>query len=149
MYDTPRSTCADCGARVLELLYCFECGDVSLGGYVVDRPDRGAVVLSTTPVTPGENSGDFVYRRNDDEYRWLWLGSPVPDAPSRHKLPADMDENRATIETNFGAATWNPKLGSLILGNSPDGIPAVVLSHNAGGDSGLTLPALPEPCASG
>jgi DEAD/DEAH box helicase domain-containing protein len=146
MYDTPRSTCADCGARVLELLYCFECGDVSLGGYVVDRPDRGAVVLSTTPVTPGENSGDFVYRRNDDEYRWLWLGSPVPDAPSRHKLPADMDENQATIETNFGAATWNPKLGSLILGSSPDGIPAVVLSHNAGDDSGLALPALPEAC---
>ncbi|WP_270259730.1 DEAD/DEAH box helicase [Kocuria marina] len=146
MYDTPRSTCADCGARVLELLYCFECGDVSLGGYIVDQPDRGAVVLSTTPVTPGENSGDFVYRRNDDEYRWLWLGSPVPDAPSRHKLPAHMDENQATIETNFGAATWNPKLGSLILGNSPDGIPAVVLSHNAGADSGLTLPALPEAC---
>lgn len=146
MYDTPRSTCADCGARVLELLYCFECGDVSLGGYVVDRPERGAAILSTTPVTPGENSGDFVYRRTDNEYRWLWLGSPVPDAPSRHKLPAHMDENQATIETNFGAATWNPKLGSLILGNSPDGIPAVILSHNAGDDSGLTLPALPEAC---
>lgn len=147
MYDTPRSTCADCGARVLELLYCFECGDVSLGGYVVDRPDRTAVVLSTTPVTPGENSGDFVYRRNDDEYRWLWLGSPVPDAPTRHKLPADMDENQATIETNFGAATWNPKLGSLVLGNSSEGIPAVVLSHNAASvDGGWALPALPEAC---
>lgn len=146
MYDTPRSTCADCGARVLELLYCFECGDVSLGGYVVDRPDRGAVMLSTTPVTPGENSGDFVYRRNDDEYRWLWLGSPVPDSPNRHKLPADIDENQATIVTNFGSATWNPKLGSLTLGNSSDGVPAVVLSHNAGEDSGLALPALPEAC---
>jgi DEAD/DEAH box helicase domain-containing protein len=146
MYDTPRSTCSDCGARVLELLYCFECGDVSLGGYIVDRPDRGAVVLSTTPVAPGENSGDFVYRRNDHEYRWLWLGSPVPDAPSRHKLPAHMDESRATIETNFGAASWNPKLGSLTLGNSDDGIPAVVLCHNAREDSAITLPALPETC---
>lgn len=146
MYDTPRSTCADCGGRVLELLYCFECGDVSLGGYVVDQPDRGAVVLSTTPVVPGENSGDFVYRRNDDEYRWLWLGSPVPDAPSRHKLPADLDEGQATIVTNFGAATWDPKLGSLIIGGSSDGIPAVVLSHNAGDDIGLALPALPEAC---
>ncbi|TDX74852.1 DEAD/DEAH box helicase domain-containing protein [Rathayibacter sp. PhB151] len=146
MYDTPRSTCSECGARVLELLYCFDCGDVSLGGYVVDRPDRGAVVLSTTPVAPGENSGDFVYRRNDNEYRWLWLGSPVPDAPSRHRLPADMDENQATIESNFGAATWNPKIGSLVLGSASDGIPAVVLSHNAGEDSGLALPALPEAC---
>jgi DEAD/DEAH box helicase domain-containing protein len=146
MYDTPRSTCVDCGARVLELLYCFECGDVSLGGYVVDRPDRGAVVLSTNPVAPGENSGDFVFRRNDDEYRWLWLGSPVPDAPSRHKIPADLNEDQPTIETNFGPATWDPKLGSLILGPATDGIPAVVLSHNAGEDSGLALPALPEAC---
>src|SRR5699024_4797164 len=53
---------------------------------------------------------------------------------------------QATIVTNFGSATWDPKLGSLTLGNSPDGIPAVVLSHNAGDDSGLALPALPEAC---
>lgn len=146
MYDTPRSTCADCGARVLELLYCFECGDVSLGGYVVDSPSRGTVVLSTTPVKEGENSGDFVFRRNDDEYRWLWLGSPVPDSPSRHKLPADIDEDQATIETNFGAATWDPKLGALVPGHLEGGVPAVVLSHNAGEDRGLALPALPEAC---
>lgn len=146
MYDTPRSTCSDCGARVLELLYCFECGDVSLGGYIVDRPDRGAAVLSTTPVMPGDNSGDFVFRRNDREYRWLWLGSPVPDAPNRHKLPADVDEDQPIIETNFGAATWDPKLGSLTLGPTTDGISAVVLSHNAGEDNSLALPALPEVC---
>lgn len=146
MYDTPRSTCATCGARVLELLYCFECGDVSLGGYIVDRPDRAAVVLSTTPVTPGENSGDFVYRRSDDEYRWLWLGSPVPNAPSRHKLPADLDEEQTTVEVNFGAATWDPKLGALELGHQNGAIPAVVLNHNAGEERGLSLPALPEAC---
>lgn len=144
MYDTPRSTCLDCSARVLELLYCFECGDVSLGGYVVDRPDRGTVVLSTTPVAPGDNSGDFVYRRNDDEYRWLWLGSPVPDAPTRHRVPADIDESQSTVELNFGAAVWDPKLGALMP--SGDGIHAVVLRHNAGDDTQLSLPALPEAC---
>lgn len=144
MYDTPRSTCLDCSARVLELLYCFECGDVSLGGYVVDRPDRGTVVLSTTPVAPGDNSGDFVYRRNDDEYRWLWLGSPVPDAPTRHRVPADIDESQSTVELNFGAAVWDPKLGALMPNG--DGIHAVVLRHNAGDDTQLSLPALPEAC---
>lgn len=144
MYDTPRSTCLDCGSRVLEMLYCFECGDVSLGGYVVDRPDRGTVILSTTPVAPGDNSGDFVYRRNEEEYRWLWLGSPAPDAPARHRLPADIDADRRTVELNFGAAVWDPKLGALMP--SGDGIQAVVLRHDAGVDSGLSLPALPEAC---
>ncbi|NJE66887.1 DEAD/DEAH box helicase [Brevibacterium sp. LS14] len=146
MYDTPRSTCMDCGSRVLELLYCFECGDVSLGGYIVSRPDPGAALLSTTPVGPGENSGDFVFRRSDNEYRWLWLGSPVPDAPSQHKVPVDMDENQPTVVTNFTAATWDPKLGALTLGNTPDGVPAVVFCHNAGDESGLSMPALPETC---
>ena len=39
LYDIPASVCEDCGSRVLELLYCFECGDASLGGFVVDRLD--------------------------------------------------------------------------------------------------------------
>ena len=144
MYDTPRSTCLDCGARVLELLYCFECGDVSLGGYIVDKPDRGTVILSTTPVAPGENSGDFVYRRGDDEYRWLWLGSPVPDSPTHHKTPADESGDRRTIDFNFGSAVYDPKLGALMPSGS--GVPAVVLRHSAGDDADLSIPALPESC---
>ncbi len=41
LHEAPRSTCG-CGARVLELLYCFECGDVSLGGYVAGTADDGS-----------------------------------------------------------------------------------------------------------
>ena len=39
----PHLACDACGSRVLELLYCYSCGDVSLGGFVVDRanPDAG------------------------------------------------------------------------------------------------------------
>lgn len=146
LYDTPRSTCGDCGARVLELLYCFECGDVSLGGYVVDSPDAGTVILATTPTRSGSNSSDQVFRRNHTEYRWLWLGAPVPDAPRSHRLPESIDESRRKVTLNFGAASWNPKLGSLAPGNDPDGLPAVVLSHNAGDDDQVVVPALPESC---
>ncbi len=38
LFPIPASTCA-CGGRVLELLYCFECGDISLGGFVADKHD--------------------------------------------------------------------------------------------------------------
>jgi DEAD/DEAH box helicase domain-containing protein len=146
LYDTPRSTCSisQCGARVLELLYCYECGDVSLGGYIVDRHDDGTVVLSTTPVTPGENSGDFVFRRGDDEYRWLWLGSPAPDEPVSRRLPPALDEDRAAVEFNFGSATYDPKLGA-IMPTAGQGN-AVVLRHTGAGLDGLSFPALPEIC---
>lgn len=144
LYDTPRSSCVDCGGRVLELLYCFECGDVSLGGYVVDSPDRGTVVLSTTPVRQGDTSGDFVFRRSDREYRWLWLGSPVPDAPVKHKAPVELDEPQSTVELNFGSAVWDPKLGTLSA--SGNGVSAVVLAHTASGDESYSIPALPEIC---
>src|SRR5690606_8426293 len=35
LFSRPASTCP-CGGRVLEVLYCFDCGDVSLGGYIVE-----------------------------------------------------------------------------------------------------------------
>lgn len=144
LYDTPRSTCVDCGARVLELLYCYECGDVSLGGYIVDPQEDGTVILSTTPVGPGDNSGDYVYRRGEHEYRWLWLGSPTPDAAVKHKLPEGVDHERSTVEFNFGSAKYDPQLGALM--HSGDGLDAVVLNHTAVAHEGVTLPALPEIC---
>jgi hypothetical protein len=37
LYPEPRTRC-DCGARVLELYYCQDCGDVYLGGFTTDDP---------------------------------------------------------------------------------------------------------------
>ena len=42
MFDIPVVSCDSCFSRVLELLYCFDCGDVSLGGFIVE--DRKSVV---------------------------------------------------------------------------------------------------------
>ncbi len=39
LYVEPRPRCDDCGARVLELLYCQPCGEVFLGGYHDDDPN--------------------------------------------------------------------------------------------------------------
>ena len=93
LWETPRSTCR-CGGRVLELLYCFECGDVSLGGYIAHR-DGEAVLLSTTPVSAGDRSGDLVFRRTHDQFRWILAGqrsagprdlSPAASRPRRRAL---------------------------------------------------------------
>ncbi|ACV78352.1 DEAD/DEAH box helicase [Nakamurella multipartita] len=146
LYDTPRSSCLvpKCGARVLELLYCYECGDVSLGGYIVDKMGDGTVVLSTTPVKAGDNTGDLVYRRTDDEYRWLWIGSPAPDEPIRHQLPASVSEDRATIEFNFVEAIYDPGLGSLTPASGPGN--CVTIRHSGSDLDGVAIPALPEVC---
>lgn len=145
LYDTPRSTCT-CGARVLELLYCYECGDVSLGGYVVSREEDGTVILSTTPVKSGDTTGDLVFRRLHSEYRWLWLGSQVPTETTKHRLPAEDEDvpKGRSVEFGFVGATFDPFMGAVTPTlSSPN---AVVLRHSDTGDAKVSVPALPEIC---
>jgi DEAD/DEAH box helicase domain-containing protein len=145
LYDTPKSTCG-CGARVLELLYCFECGDVSLGGYIVEHGD-GTELLSTTPVVPGNSTGDFVFRRTFTEYRWLWLGSEVPiDSSVTHAIPTSDGEDgpRGRLQISFVGATFDPFMGRI---EPAHGRPnAVMLRHSDPGSASVSIPALPESC---
>ena len=41
LYATPRVQCA-CGSRVLELLYCYECGEPFLGGFAEEVEEEDA-----------------------------------------------------------------------------------------------------------
>lgn len=144
LFDAPRSTCS-CGARVLELLYCYECGDVSLGGHVVARDDGGAVILSTTPVRAGDTSGDFVFRRTHSEYRWLWLGQEVPAAGTSHRLPGEDGVGKGkSVEFGFAGAHFDPFMGSLMPASGEPS--AVVLRHGDLGGAQVSVPALPEIC---
>ena len=85
----PASTCPDCGSRVLELLYCYECGDVSLGGYVVQRPEDGGFVLGPTAPDIPALEAQPISRRRHGQYMWYWPGKqPHPADPSWTKTPA-------------------------------------------------------------
>jgi DEAD/DEAH box helicase domain-containing protein len=48
LFGIPVSSC-DCGGRVLELLYCFECGDVSFGGFI-SSDEEGTHLLTSSPI---------------------------------------------------------------------------------------------------
>ena len=78
IYERPRTTCRDCGSRVLELLYCYECGDVSLGGFV-DWVSDGTVdeefLSSSSPSARSEPPAGLQARSNG-----------VPLVPARHHL---------------------------------------------------------------
>jgi DEAD/DEAH box helicase domain-containing protein len=144
LFDTPLTTCK-CGARVLELLYCFECGDVSLGGYVAHEQD-GAAVLSPTPVEEGDRAGELVFRRTHHEYRWFWPGRSLPDEAFSHPIPAgdSNDKKRGRVELRFASMEYDARTGVLMPAAGEGN--AVALAHGPLPDAHLKVPALPEGC---
>jgi DEAD/DEAH box helicase domain-containing protein len=138
LFSIPASTCP-CGGRVLELLYCFECGDVSLGGFVAREID-GTLLLSTSPVEVPAAAGDLVFRRPHTRYRWYRPGLVPLRDPWSHRLPA-----AGSIRVAFAHASWDPLLGALTPGaNGSTGIVLAVTGLAPDGD--LVAPALPERC---
>lgn len=81
LLSIPASTCPDCGSRVLELLYCYECGDVSLGGYVVERSEDGGYVLGPTAPDIPALEVQPISRRRHGQYMWYWPGKRPPIQP--------------------------------------------------------------------
>lgn len=74
LYPEPRYFCP-CGGRVLQLLVCEVCGDVSLGGYIVKDADGAGWLLSSTP--PEETrEGGFIRAEKASDYRWFRPGDP-------------------------------------------------------------------------
>ena len=138
MYAIPTSTCG-CGARVLELLYCFECGDISFGGFVASNLD-GTLLLSASPVEVPSSAADFVFRRPHGTYIWYRPGV----LPLRDKW-SHTAKDGTKIELAFSRASWHPFLGALMPGASP----ATGMMLTVGGlapDTDLRVPSLPELC---
>jgi len=147
LLDIPASTCPECGSRVLDLLYCFECGDVSLGGFVVDRfEDEGqGWVLGPSTVEIPALDQQPVFRRKYGEYMWYWPGDkPLQPAPEwSHQLLSRKNTARFT----FSPANFDKSTGLLRL----DSFDATGWMMTVRGipDKSLTIPpALPEVCPS-
>ena len=145
LLDVPASTCPHCGSRVLELLYCFECGDVSLGGFVVDRlqehEGRGWVLGPTTMAVPALDQQP-VFSRRYGEYMWYWPGEKLldPNLRWRHRHPSGK-----TAEFTFTPASFDPSTGLLDFFGSTGWVMTV---SGAPLDEHTNPPALPEYCPS-
>lgn len=142
----PSSICPDCGARVLELLYCFECGDVSLGGFVIGRiPDDegGGVVLGPNAVDVPALESQPVFRRRHGQYVWYWPGErPIEDDPTWQKGRPDGSKARF----GFARAELDPTLGLLksALGSATGWWLSVTSVQKD--DDEWVAPALPDRC---
>lgn len=132
LYNTPLSTCTSCGSRVLEVLYCYECGDISLGGFVVDR-NNNEVLLAPAPVTE-DQSGRLVFLRPACDFVWYRPGV----------LPSALGAwTKAGLQLAFAPTSWNPNLGlAEVNSQQPTGLSLVI----GGAAPEDRIPALPDRC---
>lgn len=96
LYKNPAIKC-DCGGQVLELLYCYDCGEAFLGGYVVPPHDDDGLTLDPSDAflasvtsTASAHRQSLVFQRSYGEYRWYWPGGTLTSANNRpwtHKDP--------------------------------------------------------------
>lgn len=136
LFSIPASTCR-CGGRVLELLYCFECGDVSLGGFT-SGDEQGPTFLTSTPVKVPMERAAPVFKRAHRDYRWYRPGT----LRTQRKWSAS-DGQGNLLEFGFVAVQFDPLLGALIPGSSDTTGMAVSV---APADTELRPAALPLYC---
>lgn len=148
LFSIPTISCDACGARVLELLYCFSCGDVSLGGFLVDvtDPSKGepeGFVLGSANVGAVAVELPPVFRRDSSQYRWFWPGekpiqpelSWTKTSPVKGKevtfafVPAELDAMTGLIQPGVHELS-----GWTLQHSTPDGL------------DGVRIPALPDRC---
>ena len=144
LYTIPAITCG-CGGRILELIYCYQCGDASLGGFVSRTPDGNSSsqywYLSPSPDLLAVEQ-DKITHRIYGEYMWYWPGQSNRLREWKHKPSG----NDPPVRFNFIGAIYNPKLGLLEPAGiePPDGTIMNVVGHPT--NARYRIPALPECC---
>lgn len=144
LHTSPKHTC-ECGGRVLDLLYCFECGDTSLGGFIL--PDGGDnIYLSATPPNGRAANGKKIFERDQTVYRWFRPGvyTELPSTWNRTEKTKD----GSNYKFGFQGVGWNPLMGCLMRNLKPKDNDGIEFTSNPipEDDSGILIPALPEKC---
>lgn len=141
LFRTPAMKCG-CGGQVLELLYCYDCGEAFLGGFVVPPPpgfDDATVAFLESTKPASATPPAMVYERPHAEYRWYWPNGRVPaKATWRHKSL----DGKKQHEFGFAAGYLDPRSGYLRRASGDEDPTGVIYSpprecHVAG---------LPETC---
>lgn len=139
LYATPRVQCS-CGSRVLELLYCYECGEPFLGGFAerVESEDP-AWYLTSGASEYSRWEQDVVFRRRYGQYMWYWPGHCPDAAQWSHTW-----RNKHTASMKFVPADLDPRQGLLTRSFRGSGTMMSVSSPSA--LTNVRVPAIPERC---
>ena len=144
LYTIPTITCT-CGGRILELIYCYQCGEASLGGFAKRSPDADPNepywYLSPSPDSLLTLENDRINNRIYGEYMWYWPGQFMDSKEWSHKPP---QHNLSRARFNFVGSCYNPILGLL----EPAGFecPTGTMMNIISSPDNLRVPALPEYC---
>jgi len=136
LFTIATSTCT-CGGRVLDLLYCFECGDISLGGYVGAEMNSVAFLTATPVQVPVERAVP-VFKRLHRDYRWY---RPGLTKTSCTWSPSTPDGKKSKI--GFAAVDYDPLLGTL---TPPQGKGSGMVLVGIPTNRELRTPSLPVHC---
>ena len=126
LFSEPVTRC-DCGARVLELLYCQNCGDVMLGGFVqsgaTQQPSVEAMLLADVPEL-AKLPDQVSLERTADNYLVYWprMGRPELD-------DLDWRADKGNVFYEFRRSALNPVSGE--VRNTPQGKPHTGWSFHA------------------
>jgi DEAD/DEAH box helicase domain-containing protein len=144
LYGIPTARCR-CGARVLELLYCYQCGDVSLGGFSTpadaDHDPADEWYLSALARGAGAAERPVFRRAYGTEYMWYWpRRCPTDVRPWQHDLGGTAERYR------FIPANYDPAAGFLSAAPSASDATGTMLSAPPRALTDARVPALPERC---
>jgi DEAD/DEAH box helicase domain-containing protein len=135
LHPNPVARCG-CGSRVLELLYCYQCGEASLGGFALPDPEDPTDdewYLSSLPSSPRAGERPVFARQWGNEYMWYWPGACPTGRPWTH----------AGSEFRFIPAMLEPRSGVLARADRADATGTML--HAPRLDQGR-VPALPSRC---
>lgn len=131
LFDKPRILCGNPSGqhRVLELLYCEQCGDVFWAGSRLTLPDNnGWEFLNTDPDIegiPDRQSARFVERRTYKEYAVFWPAGPRPlhpDAANGWQHSSSTDNSK--VQARWSVAGLETFSGRVVLGTQGPTVPA-------------------------
>lgn len=145
LFETPVASCDSCSSRVLELLYCYFCGDASLGGYIVGHEkDSPNIALAPVPLD-SDTGGRRVDALTNEEYLWYRPGIEgiTKPEPKTHSRDSENSARPANEKFRFVEASLDPAFGFV---RSTSVNPTGFL-WKADNDK-ITHPAIPDICPS-
>ena len=143
LYSSPRISCVgECSARVLELLYCEQCGDISLGGFVADHGGEPSEGLNRTLAPSSSTDSSEVdispNSRSVGQYSWYRPG-----------VSGEIKKKVGGYEMMLLPVTFDPGAGMLIQDESlkTTGMTWIPVRNNSTSDDSLSrLPSFPGVC---